>query len=484
MPVHSGKEAETVQTSEDESPQFAGGTGEEPIRETPSVSLPDDKAINTALPEDKNGETAQPGETAASIADANENAESAVQTDGANETEIPAEVKTISTAEPEPAAEMVVNHEIPTQAEITTKETAAVMSIAEPQPTAEMIINKEIPTQTQTEITTTETAAHTSERSDPNIEPPDLPEIYHSSLLPAQSLPHQYENDNCRIIKNRWGEGKAAPGTVVMPIMYRGIVKGSTAKKDTSITAEQHRQLIDELHRQGFTAINTEQFIAFLKNNEWIPERSVLLIVDDKHSEQHFIDNFKIYYDAWSWPVINGWISMANTSKQLWAENTGLEESGLVDHQSMGTVRGVFMNDDSDDGILSNALKGSAEAIQEHFNKTPQAIIWPGGSFGNRPIEAAKAYGYQIGFTMNQRGPIMYNWIPLSDASDPSSSDVRTDGSQDPLFVIPRYWAPDALPQVDIVRQIGDSAREYYESIRKTELEYYDIVCKPSMGEL
>ena len=48
----------------------------------------------------------------------------------------------------------------------------------------------------------------------------------------------------------------------------------------------------------------------------------------------------------------------------------------------------------------------------------------------------------------------------------------------------PRYWDTDASEHVDTVRQLGKSAKDYYYSIRETELEYYDIVCSAEYGEL
>ena len=78
----------------------------------------------------------------------------------------------------------------------------------------------------------------------------------------------------------------------------------------------------------------------------------------------------------------------------------------------------------------------------------------------------------------------MYNWIPLCDVNDGTRPAFKMDGNMDPLFVIPRYWDTNASQEVDTVRQIGKSAKEYYNSIRETELEYYDIICKPEMGEL
>lgn len=320
--------------------------------------------------------------------------------------------------------------------------------------------------------------------ADPNRVPPELPAVFQTSELNKLDTPHTYEEDVCKMIKNRWGEGKAAPGTVVMAIMYHSIVRGESVNQDNAITVTQHQQLIRDLHDQGFTAINTEQFIAFIENNDWIPERSVLLIVDDRHSEENYITHFKDYYDEWGWPVINAWISAEGTTQELWDGNAHAEEIGLVDHQAHGVVHNIPMGDDSTDEYLIGELKGSVDQIEAHFHKTPRAIIWPGGGFGARAIEVAKEYGYKVGFTTHPRGPIMYNWVPLCDVNDPSRPYYKLDGNMDPLFVLPRYWDTDAVYHIDTVRQIGKDARDYLYSIRETEVEYYDIVCRPIMGDL
>ena len=50
--------------------------------------------------------------------------------------------------------------------------------------------------------------------------------------------------------------------------------------------------------------------------------------------------------------------------------------------------------------------------------------------------------------------------------------------------MIPRYWDTDVSQHIDTVRQIGKAAKEQILANRETELEYYDIVCKPKLGEL
>ncbi len=104
-------------------------------------------------------------------------------------------------------------------------------SAAEPAPTAEP---------TQAPLPT----------ADPNRVPPELPAVFQTSELNKLDTPHTYEEDVCKMIKNRWGEGKAAPGTVVMAIMYHSIVRGESVTQDNAITVTQHQQLIRPgLHR-------------------------------------------------------------------------------------------------------------------------------------------------------------------------------------------------------------------------------------------
>ena len=88
-----------------------------------------------------------------------------------------------------------------------------------------------------------------------------------------------------------------------------------------------------------------------------------------------------------------------------------------------------------------------------------------------------------MGFTINPRGPLMFNWIPLSDARDPSRpSWIPKVRSTDPLMVLPRYWDTDAISHLAEVIQIGQAAAAYAGQNKVIELEYYDIVCAASLG--
>jgi hypothetical protein len=316
--------------------------------------------------------------------------------------------------------------------------------------------------------------------------PPGLPVYFLTSDLNPFDAPHTYFKDICQYLKAKWDPNNAAPGTVVMVIMFHSITDGEVTYYDQISTGE-FSALMNDLHDQNFTAINMQQFADFMYKNAKIPQRSVLLIVDDRKSRVYFDTHFKSYYDAWGWPVVNAWINLDDSiGAQVLPENIDLEKEGWVDHQSHGYIHNTPMSNDSSDDYLTGELKHSMELMQQNFGKTPLAIIWPGGGFGVRPVQFARQFGYQLGFTINPRGPVMFNWIPQADVVDNMRPSYMPEGPNggDPLMTLPRYWSTDARRHIDTVRVIGKEAAAYAEQNKATELEYYNIVCAPTYGAL
>jgi hypothetical protein len=314
--------------------------------------------------------------------------------------------------------------------------------------------------------------------------PPALPGIFVASQLNPVDTPHTYIQDSCQYLHDKWSSTNSRPGTVAMVVMFHGIIKGEV-EKDNQISQAEFKKVMNDLHDMGFQAITTQQLADFLYTNAKIPERSVLLVVDDRHTAQNFNDHFRDYWQQWGWPVVNGWISAFGGQDQFLQENVELSKEGWVDYQSHGYVHNVNMTDQSTDEFLTQELQGSMANIQQYFNKTPIAIIWPGGNFGRRPVEAARKYGYKLGFTINPRGPVMYNWVPQADQADPGRPVYLPEGpAGDPLMTLPRYWDTDVRAHLDEVRNIGNDATAYAEQNKTTELEYYDIMCAPTLGPL
>lgn len=311
------------------------------------------------------------------------------------------------------------------------------------------------------------------------VTPPALPGSYQASLLNPLDTPHTYIQDSCQYLKNKWNGYNAVPGTVVMIILMKGIYKGPV-EETGGINVGDLAILIKELKRQGFEAINTEQLLAFMERNIYIPQRSVMIIQDGNRQYENFTKNF-----GWDWPIVNGWISQPDTSETLWEENIKLEKEGLVDHQPQGVMFGTLLSDDSSKAVITRELQGSVDAFVERYAKNPIAFIWPGGGFGQRPVEAARQLKYQLGFTSNSRGPVMYNWVPLADKVDPARPAYAPEGDiGDPLMTLPRYWPSEALMSIDKVRTMGNEAAAYAKANKETEIAYYNIVCAPTYGQI
>lgn len=316
--------------------------------------------------------------------------------------------------------------------------------------------------------------------------PPALPAPFSTTSLDSGVTPHTYVQDNCQYIKDKWTSTNATPGTIVMAIMFHSIEKGGAKVSDPkNINSVDFQDLMKGLHDQGFQAIDTRQLADFMEHNAKIPERSVILIQDDRHHAANFNDHFRSYWKNWGWPVVDGWISKFGGQDPVLPENVELSNEGWVDYEAHGVVHNIPMSDSSTDEYLTGELQGSITNIQKYFNKTPIAIIWPGGGFGVRPVQFARKYGYELGFTINPRGPFMYNWVPLADQVNPGRPDLIPEGPvNDPLMTLPRYWPYQVLGVLDQVRRMGNDAITYAQQNKATELEYYDIVCAPKDGPI
>jgi hypothetical protein len=270
-----------------------------------------------------------------------------------------------------------------------------------------------------------------------------------------------------------------------MTIMFHSITDDPVATAAYQITAGDQRRLMNDLHDLGYQAINTQQMIDFMYSNAKIPSRSVLLIVDDRHDADYFNKHFRPFREKWNWPVVNAWISAFGGSDPVLQGNVALSNEGWVDYQAHGVVHNIPMTNSSQDDFLVGELEGSITNMETYFSKIPLAIIWPGGGFGARPVQFARQFGYRLGFTINARGPVMYNWVPQADQLDPARPIAIAEGPvNDPLMTLPRYTDLDARRHLDTVAQIGEQAAAYAEQNKAVELEYYDIVCAPSLGPL
>jgi hypothetical protein len=313
--------------------------------------------------------------------------------------------------------------------------------------------------------------------------PPAMPAVYQSSLLNPLDTPHIYIKDACSYLRDKWDSHNSPPGTVVMIVRLNSINKGIPQGGDV-LNVTSFTKMMEELHSQKFQAINSDQLADFLEKNANIPIRSVVLIQDNRRYADNFNRHFRPYWDQWGWPIVNAWDNQANSTDALWNENIALEKEGWVDHQVYGLSIDPSMIDNLSDTYFIEELQKQITTFQQHFNKHPIAIIWPNG-FGIHPAQIAHKLGYRLGFTENARGPVMFNWVPLAEQIDNMRPSYTQEGAvNDPLMTLPRYTPFQVHDALDKVRVIGKEAASYADQNKPAELEYYDIVCKPTYGPI
>lgn len=309
--------------------------------------------------------------------------------------------------------------------------------------------------------------------STPTITSTPIPlNIFTSTDLRPWVTPVSYLEDTCNYLENRWGEGKSEPGTIVVPIMFHSVAKpGREITDTTTISMAYFEAFMAKAKEMGFSTITTDELVGFLEHNEKIPERSMILILDDQRPG--VTELFMPYLEENDWTLTLGWITTEKTRESVWLQMETLAESGRLDIQSHGHyhryIEDYFPREDVELEIYK-----PIEVIQDHFGTTPSAIVWPGGNFTTLSLQLAREAGFKLGFTAFSRGPIMFNWIPQGDP------EIAMD---DPLLLLPRYWSTAADVALEHGVAIGAAVKEDAEAVKTVELIYYSQYCISSDDE-
>jgi peptidoglycan/xylan/chitin deacetylase (PgdA/CDA1 family) len=256
----------------------------------------------------------------------------------------------------------------------------------------------------------------------------------------------------------RWDPARSAPGTAVAVIMYHSVLPEDTIPTDPSaINADTFDAIIAQAERLDFKTITTEQYLAFLNRNAKIPARSMILILDDRRpgtAEEYFLP----VNEELGWTTTLAWIVGDSDTRpgkrpgeNLWAWIERVYDSGYFDVQSHG-LNHLYLHADTDEATVRQELERIIPILIEHFGQRPVAYIWPGGFFTELGIRVAREAGYELGFTVHSRGPVMFNWVPQGEEERSYS---------DPLMTLPRFWDTAAILNLEQTDQIGNAAREY-----------------------
>jgi len=322
--------------------------------------------------------------------------------------------------------------------------------------------------------TITPTSSPTATKIPPTITPtPFAITSFESKALRKGVVPVQYIKETCSYLENRWGEGKSAPGTIVVPIMFHSIVKpGRSVVNYSDMSLAGFEYLMAKAKSMGFSTITTEELIGFLESNEKIPEYALMLILDDRRpgvTEEYFMP----YLQSYDWTLTLAWLTTEKTFDHIWDRMERLAETGRLDVQSHGH-ESVYIQSYTPNDIVEEELYTPIGIIQEHFGNIPLAHIWSGGNFTEQSIEMAHEAGYRIGFTAYSRGPLLFNWIPQGEVELTVA---------DPLMVLPRYWSPDLDVSLNHAVSISEEAKQHADTVKEEELLFIELYCQGQEGD-
>ncbi|MEX1071996.1 MAG: polysaccharide deacetylase family protein, partial [Anaerolineales bacterium] len=144
-----------------------------------------------------------------------------------------------------------------------------------------------------------------------------------------------------------------------------------------------------------------------------------------------------------------------------------INETGYFDVQSHG-LNHIYLNESTTEEEVREEIEGGIPILIEHFGQRPLAYIWPGGNYTELAVDIAREAGFELGFTVHSRGPVMFNWIPQGE---------QERGIGDPLMTLPRFWDSAALLNLEQTVEIGDAAREFARENYEAEAAWYSASC-------
>lgn len=254
--------------------------------------------------------------------------------------------------------------------------------------------------------------------------------------------------------------------------MFHSIVKNGRVITDPKdISAEQFQAFVSYANFLGFETITTAQLLDFLENNARIPERSMIMILDDRRPgvvSEHFLP----VLEANDWTLTLGYIADPDSMQWAMEEIQRLAQTGRLDVQSHGYSGQLYIIPETSPAEIEAEIWDSTPVLEKKFGVRPLAFIWPGGNFTQTAVQIARQGEYRLGFTAYSRGPLMFNWTPLGEPEQAIG---------DPLMVLPRAWSNSVNVNLDEAVRIGQEAREFALAQYPVEARYYRTYCQ---GEL
>lgn len=176
----------------------------------------------------------------------------------------------------------------------------------------------------------------------------------------------------------------------------------------TNVSTEAFAEQMAFLADNGYTVIPLAELIVLLKNRETIPDKTVVITIDDAYSTVY--DNAWPILKKYGYPftvfVYTKGVDQGYGDYMNWSQLRELKEQGadLQDH-SFGHKHLAFRQNDMDEfgyrAWISGDLVKSMALFSRELGDTPRFFALPYGEYNDIVVEEAKALGYEAVFTQD-----------------------------------------------------------------------------------
>lgn len=214
-----------------------------------------------------------------------------------------------------------------------------------------------------------------------------------------------------------WGVSRDALQTVTVLCYHRFVAGKGPTRSKMILAAEDFEAQLKWLQNEGYRALRTGEFQAFVDGREALPPRSVLLTVDDGFATfyEHAFPLLKKYRIPATLFIYTDVIGLA--SGLSWAQLRELAASGLVDIQAHSrTHRNLTeLQPRETDAQYRRNLQQEFRHPRTELERQlgmlgvkVQHFAYPYGASNDRVLDVLNAESYVLGFTVRAGGNAFY----------------------------------------------------------------------------
>lgn len=209
----------------------------------------------------------------------------------------------------------------------------------------------------------------------------------------------QNTTDEKETNKNRFKEIKTTTENINIPILcYHDVTPNNPDNNELLVNPEKFKEQLQYLKDNNYTPISLDEFYDYLRNNQPIPEKSVVITFDDGYKGNYeyaypLLKEFKFPATVF---VISNYVGAPDfmTAEQLKEmSDNGIEiESHTFKHDDLSKL---------DETQQLETLKKSKNDLEKIIEKPIDFVAYPFGRHNSNTRIAAEKAGYKLGFNLN-----------------------------------------------------------------------------------